>query len=162
MDATKEHPDAEGLDWGKTERLGVCHSCPAGKAVKLHVPNSSAGNLKAQKGERIHADCSGKLTTRSPGGANYVHYLVENTTRLNNVSGIMRAPGVTEVIERWIDASTVGVNAGGQVRQLLTDQDPKSYGSDHHQERMRRRKIQSLPSPGYRAEYNGIAERGLG
>ena len=35
MDATRNHPRVQGLDWHPSERLGVCHQCPAGKAKYL-------------------------------------------------------------------------------------------------------------------------------
>ena len=92
MDRTISHPGTKGMHWDRKERIGICHDCPAGKARQQPVKDSSAGTLKENPGDRLHADASGKLAVSTFGGANYQHLLVENRTRMMWGKGMAHAP----------------------------------------------------------------------
>ena len=72
--------------------------------------------------------------------------------------GMAHAPEAKEIVEDWLDTESVGVHADMAVKEFMSDNDPKSYGSNRFKRMFIEWGIKDCSTPEYKAAYNGIAE----
>lgn len=65
-----------------------CPDCPMGKATKLPFPTQP--NRTTTRGELIHVDLSGRMPTKSLGGAEYFMVMKDDLTQFRHVSFLKR------------------------------------------------------------------------
>ena len=139
MDKTKDHPGTIGLHWSKTDKLGNCHSCPAGKAKVFPKKKQTDTPVLSNKGDRIHSDTSGKLSVASKHGALYTHTLVDNASRTAFAKGMIKKSDLTTIVEDFIVDETVGDNADMVVKEIMCDGDRSNYASKQFNDMLKKR-----------------------
>jgi hypothetical protein len=131
-----------------------CHDCSLGKATKLPFP--AQPRRTTQPGEVIHADLSGKLPTRSLGGAEYFMVLKDDKTGFRHASFLKRKSDAAKSV---IDFLRLFKNqTGANIKRFKSDGGGEFLGEELQTFFLQEGIIHTVTVP-YNPQQNGKIER---
>ena len=114
-------PNVSATAWDAV-KLDFCEPCALGKARRGTFSDVDRTDKATRPFEKVHSDLSGRVPTRSKGGAEYYMTWTDENTDKTWVDFLKTKDGALPATQKWLEESTLGLDdSDRKLKNLRTD-----------------------------------------